>query len=51
MKTIEKDFIPICPFCEKELEKLIRVKRGWFELNQIICCPHCRKIVGTASND
>ena len=41
------DIIPVCPFCEKEVDELVEVKRtGWFTVNRVFCCPHYRKIVG-----
>ena len=49
VKIETKQIKPICPFCEKEVEKLIEVKRGWFTINRVFCCPHCRKIVGLSA--
>ncbi len=50
MVEIEKEDIdPICPHCEKVLKKLIEVKRGWFSINRVFCCPHCHKIVGISA--
>ncbi|MBF0198099.1 MAG: hypothetical protein HQL32_10320 [Planctomycetes bacterium] len=44
-----EDITPLCPFCEKEVDELIEVKRGWFSINRVFCCPHCRKIVGISA--
>lgn len=50
MVKIEKEEItPVCPFCEKKVERLIEVRRGWFTINRVFCCPHCHKIVGLSS--
>jgi len=49
VKIESKDIKPICPHCEKEVEKLIEVKKGFFEYRRVFCCPHCNKILGTAS--
>ena len=46
MVKIEKgDFQPVCPFCERKLEKLVQIKTQWFRSEGILCCPHCRKIL------
>lgn len=51
MVTIETEAVqPVCPFCERKLERLIEVKRGWFSLNRVFCCPHCHKIVGISAD-
>ncbi len=50
MVRIEKEEVrPVCPFCEMTVDRLIEVKRGWFSVNRVFCCPHCRKIVGLTS--
>ncbi len=50
MVKIEKEDVnPVCPFCERTLDKLTEVKRGWFAINRVFCCPHCRKIVGISA--
>ena len=50
MVRIEKnDLTPVCPHCEKDVDTLVEVKRGWFSINRVFCCPHCRKIVGMAA--
>ena len=46
MKTDKQEFKPICPFCDKALERLLEVKGGWFEDKRVFCCPYCKKIVG-----
>ena len=47
---IQKENItPICPFCEREVDRLIEVQRGWFSINRVFCCPHCKKIVGMSA--
>jgi hypothetical protein len=49
MKIVKEDITPVCPHCEKELEKLIEVSRGFFSVNRVYCCPHCHKIVGMSA--
>jgi hypothetical protein len=46
VKIRKEDIAPVCPHCEQEVEELIEVDRGWFVINNVLCCPHCRKIVG-----
>ena len=47
MVQIEKqEFTPKCPHCERTVEKLVEVDRGWFFVQRVFCCPHCQKIVG-----
>ena len=41
----------VCPFCERKLEKLVEVKKGFFETNRVFCCPHCHKIVGMSAGN
>jgi hypothetical protein len=50
MVKVEKENItPVCPHCEKKVEKLIEVSRGFFSINRVYCCPHCHKIVGMSA--
>jgi len=49
VKISSENIVPICPFCEKKIEKLIEVKRGFFSINRVFCCPECHKIIGTAA--
>lgn len=49
-KAEKKDIKPVCPHCEKRVERLIVVKHGWFADNRVYCCPHCEKIVGVNFN-
>ena len=50
MVKIDKEEIrPVCPFCERKLDRLVEVKRGWFSVNRVFCCPHCKKIVGISA--
>ncbi|NNE70550.1 MAG: hypothetical protein HKN29_09345 [Rhodothermales bacterium] len=47
---IEKaDVSPVCPHCERKVEKLIEISRGFFAVNRVFCCPHCHKILGMAA--
>ena len=46
MKIDKKEFKPVCPYCESELDHLVEVKGGWFEDKRVYCCPKCNKIVG-----
>ena len=49
VKIEPQDIVPVCPFCEKKVEKLIEVKRGFFTINRVLCCPHCHKILGVSA--
>ena len=44
-----QNIIPVCPFCEQRLETLVEVKRGWFSVNRVFCCPFCHKILGLSA--
>ncbi len=46
MKIDREEIDPICPHCEMRVTRLIQVRRGFFAVNRVFCCPHCRKIVG-----
>ncbi len=41
VKIESKDITPICPFCEKKVDKLIEIKRGWFSVNRVFCWHKC----------
>ncbi len=49
IKIEKEEIVPVCPYCEAALQKLIEVKRGWFSVNKVFCCPHCHKIIGIAA--
>lgn len=46
VKIEREDITPKCPHCEERIEVLIEVKRGWFAVHRVFCCPACEKIVG-----
>jgi hypothetical protein len=50
LQNDDSELTPICPFCEKEVDRLIEVKKGYFTTKRVYCCPHCRKIVGVNFN-
>jgi len=45
------DITPICPHCDQEIRKLLVVPLDEYNVNRVFCCPHCRKIIGTAASD
>ncbi len=49
VRVVERDFFPICPYCESELDEIVEIKRGWwiFRMVSVYCCPYCCKILGT----
>ena len=49
VKIGKEEIVPVCPFCDEQVERLIEVKRGWYTINRVFCCPHCRKIVGLSA--
>ncbi len=46
VKIQKEEMKPICPYCERALDRLTQVKGGWFEINRVFACPHCRKVLG-----
>ena len=46
----KKPVSPVCPHCEREVDHLVEVDRGWFAVNRVFCCPHCHKILGMTSS-
>ena len=54
MKIIEaeEDFIPLCPYCDKELDTIIRLddQKSFFQghLGYAYACPNCHRILGFA---
>ena len=45
-KIVSVDFLPKCPYCEKELEEIGCVKTGTLSYTKILVCPYCRKVLG-----
>lgn len=37
--------IPLCPYCEKELDTIERINKGFFTSTVIYICPHCNKVL------
>jgi uncharacterized protein with PIN domain len=50
VKLTPTDRSPICPYCEKELDRVHRHKGSLNLLRHLdlFACPHCRKVLGTA---
>jgi len=42
------DFRPICPHCERELDRLIArpLTSSFLTKRLVYCCPNCRKVLG-----
>ncbi|MCX6826458.1 MAG: hypothetical protein NTV06_04200 [candidate division Zixibacteria bacterium] len=51
--TKMEDRLPVCPYCEKELNEIyFRAKGlGYIEAqHDVYFCPHCRKILGIGTS-
>lgn len=46
VKIEEKDIVPVCPHCKKEMETVVTVKRKFTSLIHMFCCPHCKALLG-----
>lgn len=51
---IDTDSTPVCPYCNKELNKIERVATGkralsW-DFNVMYLCPDCKKILSIGGN-
>lgn len=46
VKIVPVDFLPKCPYCEREIEEIGIVSTGALSVTKILVCPHCRKIIG-----
>ena len=49
LPVIERsDFLPVCPHCEKEMNRLLARKLTASILSRrlVYCCPNCRKAIG-----
>ncbi|MFY0651265.1 MAG: hypothetical protein JXQ96_04495 [Cyclobacteriaceae bacterium] len=46
LKIEREDIEPVCPYCEKKVTRLVEVKRTFFDITRVICCPECHKILG-----
>ena len=42
------DFKPVCPHCEKQLDKLLArsLQASILSRRLVYCCPHCHKVLG-----
>ena len=49
MKIVKEKIVPVCPYCEKKLQHMIEVDRGFWTLNRVFCCPHCSKVLGVSA--
>jgi len=47
LKIEDSEETPICPYCEKELDRILR-KATPFGLRRIYFCPHCKKVLNAA---
>jgi len=55
----EDSLTPICPYCEKEIKKVLELEastenKSWLKSkvykNSLIVCPECKKIIGACSS-
>ena len=49
-EIIKVDFLPLCPHCGKELDKIGQVSKGILVQSFIYVCPYCKKILSIGSN-
>lgn len=50
---IDTETTPLCPFCEKELTTIERVKTGGLlsrAINIVYLCPNCKKVLSIGGN-
>ena len=40
-----EDKYPVCPYCNKDMETIERIKTGVLSSTAIYICPHCRKLL------
>jgi len=50
VKIEKEEFRPICPHCEKPIERLVQVKGAWHETTRVVCCPLCKKILAVSAS-
>ncbi len=53
IKLVEVDEVPLCPYCEKDLNEIkVNSKQApWSvvkEMRNVCFCPHCRKLLGVS---
>ena len=48
IEIIEEEIVPVCPHCKKDLQKLTLAKRKVMSLIKVLCCPHCRAVLGVS---
>ena len=48
LDVVETDELPVCPYCEKELNSICvnSRQRSLVEFQKTMFCPHCRKLLG-----
>lgn len=40
-----EDKYPVCPYCNKDMDTIERIKTGVMSSTVIYICPHCRKLL------
>jgi len=50
LEVFDTDAKPICPHCEKELDRIARVAKGIIEQTMVFICPFCRKVLSIGYN-
>lgn len=50
IKIVESNTKPKCPYCEKELDCIEVIDKGFFEQTMIYTCPFCKKILSIGYN-
>ncbi len=42
--------LPVCPYCEKKMNKILVHNNGYFFRNKVYICPNCKKFLGASSS-
>lgn len=50
VKIVDVDVIPLCPLCDKPLDRILRICKGFLLQSYIFVCPHCNKVLSIGSN-
>lgn len=50
VKYVEVEELPKCPYCDKDLNVIHTISKGFIAQIKAFICPHCRKLLGIAYN-
>lgn len=50
IQLVESDTVPVCPYCNKQLQTIEVISKGFIEQTMVYICPLCKKILSIGYN-